>query len=81
MMNTHTHTHTPKSPAGENILLEAFRALEQKKVPSPEDLVADYDRIFKSSVAEPLNKSHVFERFSLVDPNIRLTIQSHTSNL
>lgn len=73
--------NTLKSPAGENILLVAFCALEQKKATSPEDLVANYDRIFKSSVAEPLDKSHVFERFSLIDPNVRLTIQSHTSTL
>lgn len=68
-----------KSPAGENILLAAFRALEQKSAISPEDMVANYDQYFKSSVAEPLEKSHVFERFSLVDPSVRLTIQSHTS--
>ena len=67
------------SPAGENILLAAFRALEQKSAISPEEMVATYDQFFKSSVAEPLDKSHVFERFSLVDPNVRLTIQSHTS--
>ncbi len=73
--------NTLKSPAGENILLEAFRALEQKKATSSENLVADYDRLFEPSVAEPLNKPHVFERFSLIDPNVRLTIQSHTSTL
>ncbi|MBU6467652.1 MAG: hypothetical protein KGQ44_00715 [Betaproteobacteria bacterium] len=73
--------NTLKLSADENILLGAFRALEQKKAISPEDLVADYNRIFKSSVAEPLNKSHVFERFSLIDPDVRLTIQSHTSTL
>ncbi|WP_297479891.1 hypothetical protein [Ferrovum sp.] len=73
--------NTLKSPAGENILLAASRALEQNKTTSQEDLVANYDRIFKSSVAEPLDNSHVFERFSLIDPNIRLTIQSHTSTL
>lgn len=70
---------TLKSPAGENILLAAFRALEQKSAISSEEMVANYDQYFKSSVAEPLEKSHVFERFSLVDPNVRLTIQSHTS--
>lgn len=70
---------TLKLPAGENILLAAFRALEQKSTMPPEEMVADYARYFNSSVAEPLDKSHVFERFSLVDPNVRLTIQSHTS--
>jgi hypothetical protein len=68
-----------KLPAGENILLAAFRALEQKPSISAEEMVANYDHYFKSSVAGPLEKSHVFERFSLVDPNVRLTIQSHTS--
>lgn len=70
---------TLKLPAGENILLAAFRALEQKSAISQEEMVANYCQYFKSSVAEPLDKSHVFERFSLVDPNVRLTIQSHTS--
>lgn len=69
------------SPVGENILLSAFRALEQKSSIPVEEMVANYDQYFKSSVAEPLEKSHVFERFSLVDPNVRLTIQSHTSIL
>lgn len=54
---------TLKSPAGENILLAAFRALEQKSAISSEEMVANYDQYFKSSVAEPLEKSHVFERF------------------
>ena len=70
---------TLKSPTSENILLAAFRALEQESAISPEEMVANYDRYFKSSVAEPLEKSPVFERFSLVDPSVRLTIQSHTS--
>jgi hypothetical protein len=70
---------TLMSPTGENILLAAFRALEQKSTITPEEMVATYDQFFKSSVAEPLDKAHVFERFSLVDPNVRLTIQSHTS--
>ncbi len=70
---------TLMSPTGENILLAAFRALEQNSTISPEEMVATYDQFFKSSVAEPLDKSHFFERFSLVDPNVRLTIQSHTS--
>jgi hypothetical protein len=70
-----------KLPAGENVLLAAFRALEQKPTTSPEEMVAHYEQYFKSSVAEPLERSHVFQRFSLVDPNVRLTVQSHTSIL
>ena len=66
-------------PSGENILFAAFRALEQKTTISSEEMVVNYEKYFKSSVAEPLDKSHIFERFSLVDPNVRLTIQSHTS--
>ena len=71
---------SPKLPTGENILLAAFQALEQKPAISTDEMIAKYDHYFKSSVATPIDKSYVFEKFSLVDPRVRLTIQSHTSS-
>jgi hypothetical protein len=71
--------NTLMSPTDENILLAAFRALKQKSTATPQEMVTTYGEFFKSSVALPLDKQQVFERFSLSDPNVRLTIKSHTS--
>lgn len=67
-------------PVGENILLAAFNAVDQKRSVSSSELVAEYDRFFKTSVVAPLAQPQIFERFSIVDPAIRLTIQSTTAS-
>ena len=66
-------------PTGENILIAAFRAVAEGRSTDPSELVACYEHHFKSTVTAPPARSPVFERFSLVDPNIRMTVQSSTA--
>jgi hypothetical protein len=66
-------------PTGENILIAAFRAVAEGRSTDPRELVACYEQHFKSMVTAPQAQSPVFERFSLVDPNIRMTVQSNTA--
>lgn len=70
---------TLQLPTGENVLLAAFRALETGQVTKSSDLVAEYERHFTTAVSVPKEQPQVFERFSIVDPSIRMTVQSSTA--
>jgi hypothetical protein len=67
-------------PTGENILLSAFRAMAEGELTESTELVAEYERHFITAI--PAQPAHppVFERFSLVDPTIRMTVQSSTAS-
>jgi hypothetical protein len=66
-------------PTGENILMAAFRSVAEGRNADPKELVATYQQHFKSAVPVPPAQPRFFERFSLVDPNIRMTVQSTTA--
>ncbi len=66
-------------PTGENILMAAFRAVAEAQVTEAAELVAMYEQHFISTVPVPSFQPQTFERFSMVDPNIRLTVQSSTT--
>ncbi|WP_374567533.1 hypothetical protein [Ideonella sp.] len=73
--------HTLSLPATENILLIAFRAVAEGRPSDPAELVAAYERHFTTTVPVPAVQPPVFERFSLVDPNIRMIVQSSTATV
>lgn len=66
-------------PAGENILMSAFRAVMEDQKAGPSELVAAYEEHFKTAVLVPSLQPQAFKRFSLVDPNIRLIVCSSTA--
>lgn len=68
-------------PTGENILMAAFRAVSEGRSAEPAELVAAYEQHFTSAVPVPPSQPQLFERFSLVDPNIRMTVQSSTATV
>ena len=68
-------------PTGENILLSAFRAVAEGRIAEPTELVAEYERLFTTAVPVPPTQPQVFERFSLVDPTIRMTVRSSTASV
>ena len=67
-------------PERENILMSAFLAVSAKDpVVDSSELISEYGRHFSTAV-EPLGtKSHVFERFSLIDTSVWMTVQANTS--
>lgn len=67
-------------PVGENILLSAFRDVNNESATKTSDeLMAEYERHFKTTVPTPPVQPQIFERFSLIDPTIRMTVKSSTS--
>jgi hypothetical protein len=68
-------------PIGENILMAAYLAVAEGRSSDPSELVASYEQHFKSTVTVPPAQPPVFERFSLVDPSIRMTVQSSTATV
>ncbi len=69
-----------KLPQGENLLLTAFRAVAEQKAMSSTELAQEYQRYFKISDVVPVIKNRAFDRFSIADPSVRITIQSDTFN-
>ena len=67
-------------PTGENILLSAFRAVAEGRISEPNELVAEYERLFTTAVPVPPTQPQVFQRFSLVDPTVRMTVRSSTAS-
>lgn len=65
-------------PAGENILFEAFRAVADRQSAKPAELVSTYEKHFTTIVPAPSAQPQVFERFSLIDPTIKMIVQSNT---
>ena len=66
-------------PVGENILMAAFRAVVEGQLAEPAELVAAYERHFGTVPPVSHTQPPVFERFSLVDPTIKMTVQSSTA--
>jgi hypothetical protein len=71
---------TLQLPTGDNLLMAAFRAIAEGQITDPTQLVAAYEQHFRSTVAVPPERPPVFERFSLVDPSIRMCVQSSTAS-
>lgn len=69
---------TLQLPTGENILMSAFRAVEEGRNATPTDLVAEYEKYFTTTLPSKPTQAQKFERFSLSDPNIRVIVQSNT---
>lgn len=65
---------------GENSLIAAYDALEQGgKLAEKNDVAALYEHYFVTAVPPISDKPPVFEKVSLVDPNIRTFIRSTTA--
>jgi len=71
---------TLKLPSGENLLLAAFHAVETNRVDGDVDLSEIYQQYFTTTVVAPVAQSHRFERFSIIDPNVQVKIQSSTAS-
>lgn len=69
---------TPADP-GENLLLLAHRAIADKQDFDAAKMTADFDRLFVVTAPPPTGKTQAFERFSLVNPNIRTVIRANTA--
>ncbi|UQY83677.1 hypothetical protein [Ralstonia pseudosolanacearum] len=67
------------APEGENLLLIARRAVTEKQAPDAAELVAEFHRHFVVTAPIPAGKPQLFERFSLVDPDMRTVIQANTA--
>ena len=67
------------APTGENLLLAARRAIADKPAPDAAELAAEFRRHFVVTAPLPAGKPPVFERFSLVDPDIRTVIRANTA--
>jgi len=65
-------------PVGESILFAAFRAVSEKRAAKPTELTAVYEQYFTTIAPAPATQSQVFERFSLIDPSIKMIVQSST---
>ncbi len=68
-------------PTGENILMAAYRAVTESRGSDAKELVAAYEQHFESTVPVPPSQPPVFERFSRVDPTVRMTVQSSTATV
>jgi len=73
--------NTLSLPVGENILMAAYRAVTDGRVAEPAELVAAYEQHFTPTVSVSPVQPPVFERFSLVDPTIRMTVRSSTATV
>lgn len=72
---------TVSLPVDENILMAAFRAVAERRNAEPADLVAAYGQHFVSAVTLPPAHPPSFDKFSLVDPNVTMTVRSSTSGI
>jgi hypothetical protein len=63
----------------ENILEIAFRAVRKKQDTPASDLISLYHQYFTTAVPVAPIQPLIFERFSLIDPNVTLTVRSSTS--
>jgi hypothetical protein len=66
------------APTGENLLLMAYRAVADKQTPEAAELAAEYRRHFVVTAPPTSGEPQPFERFSLVDPDIRTVIRANT---
>lgn len=67
-------------PSGENILLAAYREVREGKQSDASGLVSEYQRYFTVVANTELGARPVFERFSIIDTNVKLTIASDTTS-
>lgn len=71
-------------PGTENVILSAYAAISKGKTDDQADLatlVAKYESLFVTAVPPTQSRESHFERFSLVDPNLRTVIKSSTAQL
>jgi hypothetical protein len=68
-------------PANGNLLVRAYDSLTNGEAVDPQALVAEHARLFVPAVLAPGKSKVVFERFSLVDPNVRTIIRSSTGGI
>lgn len=66
-------------PIGENILEVAFRAVRERQDTPSSELISLYDQHFTTAVPVAPVQLLIFERFSLIDPDVILTVRSSTS--
>ena len=69
------------APSGENLLLKAYLAVNEKQEPDAGELAAEFLRHFEvtAPVPSPANNPQIFERFSLVDPGILTVLRANTA--
>lgn len=71
-------------PNVENVILSAYAAITKERTDGQADvavLVAQYDDLFVTTAPPTQNRPSRFERFSLIDPNLRTVISSSTANI
>ena len=66
-------------PSGENILLAAYREVLEGKHIDASKLASEYQRYFTVISNATPERKPTFERFSLIDTNVKLTIASDTT--
>lgn len=66
-------------PSGENILLAAYREVLAGKQSDPAELLSDYQRYFTVVTSPAPQQKPVFERFSIIDTSVKLTVASDTT--
>ena len=68
-------------PKGENSLMAAYKAVEQGGTfADANQVVAVYEQHFVSKAAPVTPDAKVFERISLIDPNIRTVVRCSTAS-
>ena len=69
-------------PTGENSLMVAYKAVEEGgTLADSNQIVAAYQQHFTPTAAPVSPDAKVFERISLIDPNIRTVVRGSTASL
>lgn len=64
----------------DNPILIAYRAMRAGRGSHSNDLIADYRRFFVIPTQVSGSRVVAFEKFSIIDPNIRTVFQSNTKS-
>lgn len=69
--------------AVDNSLLSAFKSLKEQGTPCmrTKDISEQYSKYFQTAEQNPNLHNRYFERFSLVDPTIRVILTSSTKTI
>jgi hypothetical protein len=72
-----------KNQAVDDSLIAAFKSLKEQATPNirPEKISEQYTKYFSTVEPRPNLQHSYFERFSLVDPNIRVILTSTTKTV
>jgi hypothetical protein len=73
-----TDVRAIRPPVAENILIAAYQVVAERRSVEPAELIATYEQHFTSAVTKPLEHPPEFSKFSLVDPQVTLTLRSST---